>query len=199
VRRDPGRLIVQKLADEGAGSPFMARILMGILKLRDAALDGAAIEELDRSHEFSVAAISNARTSADKIVELWVDHSRKVLNGEVVRAEGQDIYISENIDKELRREVESFLNAGTRALKTGMQNLGKQMGIDIGFLFKQSGAFERGITALGDRDPDLAEYLRRTRTWSEPLVKSRIDLEHGSWTLPRIEYTLTCSPTCPRL
>ncbi len=36
IRNEPGRFVVQKLADEGASSPFMARIFLGILRLRDA-------------------------------------------------------------------------------------------------------------------------------------------------------------------
>jgi hypothetical protein len=35
VRNDPGKFVVQKLADEGASSPFMARLFIGVLKLGD--------------------------------------------------------------------------------------------------------------------------------------------------------------------
>jgi hypothetical protein len=30
VRQDPGRFVVQKLANEGANSPYMARIFIGV-------------------------------------------------------------------------------------------------------------------------------------------------------------------------
>jgi hypothetical protein len=50
-------------------------------------------------------------------------------------------------------------------------------------------AFERGIAALKATDPLLADYLEMSRrTWSERLIKSRIDLEHNSWSLPRVIY-----------
>ncbi|MGP1677675.1 MAG: tyrosine-type recombinase/integrase, partial [Burkholderiales bacterium] len=59
----------------------------------------------------------------------------------------------------------------------------------IGFMFKQQPAFERGIAELKATDPLLADYLEKSRqTWSERLIKSRIDLEHNNWSLPRVTY-----------
>jgi hypothetical protein len=63
------------------------------------------------------------------------------------------------------------------------------LSIDIGFLFKKRETFEKCVAALAQADPDLAEYLRRTRFWSEPLLKSRNDLEHEIGVLSRITYT----------
>ena len=81
------------------------------------------------------------------------------------------------------------MNAGARALKTGMQNLGKSLNVDIGFLFRKPESFEKGIAGLEKTEPELAEYLRRTRLWSEPLLKSRNDLEHEAGVLSRVTYT----------
>lgn len=190
VRNDPGRFVIQKLADEGTSSPFMARIFLGVLRLRDAVFsDPTTRENFDKLYDYMSSALMNARTASQKIAHLWEDHARKVAAGEIVRFEGRNIHIAENIDKELRTEVENFLNATTRGLKTGMQNIGNELEVNIGFLFKQKDAFERGVAALEKTDPNLAEYLRQTRTWSEPLMKSRIDLEHGTWVLPRVSYT----------
>ena len=50
-------------------------------------------------------------------------------------------------------------------------------------------AFEAGIAALQATDPLLAEYLRQTRSWSEPLVESRNAIEHKGWSLPRVNYS----------
>ncbi|PYR99086.1 MAG: hypothetical protein DMG12_21190, partial [Acidobacteria bacterium] len=87
-----------------------------------------------------------------------------------------------------RREVETFLNAGVRALKDGQQRLLKRLGIDIGFLFREEVSFLRGVEALRASDPLLANYLLATRRgWSEQFVLARNDL-HSHWTLPRVEY-----------
>ena len=101
----------------------------------------------------------------------------------------ESIQDNENIDKELRKQVEHFLNSSARVIKQGMQGLTTQLGVDIGFMFKQQRAFERGVAALKATDPLLAKYLEKSRqTWSERLIKSRIDLEHNNWSLPRVTY-----------
>jgi hypothetical protein len=81
------------------------------------------------------------------------------------------------------------LNAGVRTLKQGMQQLGAQLQIDIGFMFKQQGAFENGIDGLRPTDPLMASYLQHSRVWSERLVKARNDVEHDGWMLPRVKYS----------
>jgi hypothetical protein len=190
VRNDPGRVVVQKLADEGASSPFMARIFLGILHLRDAVFpDPTTRDEFDKLYDFVISAVSNARTASQNISRMWDEHARKIKSGEIVHQQGTHIHIAETIDRDLRREIESFLNAGTRALKTGMQNLGKSLNVDVGFLFRKLASFEKGIAELEKREPDLAQYLRRTRLWSQPMLKSRNDLEHEPGVLSRVTYT----------
>ena len=190
VKQPQSQWIVQKLADEGSASPFMARLLMGLMRLRDAIFsDPVARESFDKAFDFVPTSLFTARTTAKEISELWAGHARKVASGEVVRRQGMAIHIDENIDKELRKQVEHFLNSASRVIKQGMQGLASQLGVDIGFMFKQQPAFERGISALKATDPLLADYLEKSRqTWSERLTKSRIDLEHNNWSLPRATY-----------
>ena len=182
--------IVQKLADEGSASPFMARLFMGLMRLRDAIYtDPVARESFDKVFDFVPTSLLTARTTAKEISELWVGHSSKVAAGEIVRRQGAAIHIEESIDKELRKQAEHFLNNSARVIKQGMQELTALLGVDIGFMFKQQPAFERGIAALKSIDPLLADYLEKSRqTWSERLIKSRIDLEHNNWSLPRVRY-----------
>ena len=190
VKQPQGQWIVQKLADEGSASPFMARLFMGLMRLRDAVYsDPAARESFDKAFDFVPTSLFAARTTAEEISELWAGHARKVAAGEVVRRQGVAIHIDDNIDKELRRQVEHFLNGAARVIKQGMQGLTAQLGVEIGFMFKKQPAFERGIAALKATDPLLADYLDKSRQmWSERLIKSRIDLEHNSWSLPRVTY-----------
>jgi hypothetical protein len=181
--------VVQKLADEGTASPFIARIYLGILRLRESVYpDRSERDGFDKTYDYVSSALSTARSSAQAISKLWNDHSQKVEKGEVAKLVGRDIHVAENIDKELRSEIETFLNATTRCLKTGMQNIANELEANIGFLFQKPSAFEKGFTKLRETDPDLAEYLRQTRVWSEPMLKSRIDLEHGTWVLSRVTY-----------
>jgi len=190
VKQPHGQWIVQKLADEGSASPFMARLFMGLMRLRDAVYsDPAARESFDKAFDFVPTSLFTARTTAKEISELWAGHARKVAAGEVVRRQGVAIHIDENIDKELRKQVEHFLNGAARVIKQGMQGLTAQLGVEIGFMFKKQPAFERGIAVLKAADPLLADYLDMSRQmWSERLIKSRIDLEHNNWSLPRVTY-----------
>jgi hypothetical protein len=189
VRSDPGQFVVQKFADEGASSPFMARIFLGIFRLRDAVYpEPPGREDFDKRYDYVIQALFNARASLQKVVALWDEHARKVATGQIVRHEGQHIHIEESIDRDLRKEVESFLNAATRALKTGMQNLGKTLGVDIGFLFQKPERFSKGLAELEHVDSALADYLQQSRMWLQPLLKCRIELEHGTWVLPRVTY-----------
>ena len=75
-----------------------------------------------------------------------------------------------------------------RSEKQGMQTLATELQADIGLLFKKQTTFEGGITALRGTDPVLADYLEMVRSWSEPLVQRRNDIEHTGWTLPSLAY-----------
>jgi hypothetical protein len=194
VRSDERKLVIQKFADEGSSSPFFARLFMGLMRLRDVVYsDSARRDKFDKPYEAVTSSLINARTTANEIVELWEQHAQKVASGKIVRVRGPAIHVDEGIDNDLRKLVEGFVNAAVRVLKQGMQDLGNELQTNIGFMFQQRGAFEAGITALQDTDRSLAEYLRQTRAWSEPLVESRNAIEHSGWTLPRVTYVQTGS------
>jgi hypothetical protein len=89
----------------------------------------------------------------------------------------------------LRRATETFLNASVRALKHGLQEMAKELGVDLGFWFKQDKHFNPGIAALRVSDQALAYYLVAARAaWSDTLVKRRNAVEHDGWKLPRVGY-----------
>jgi hypothetical protein len=190
VRSDQTKLVIQKLGEEGTRSPFIARVFMGLLRLRDMVYpDPAKRDQFDKSYDLVISSLLNARTTAREIVELWDEHVRKVTSGEIARLEGKALHIDENIDKELGKQVESFLNTAARVLKQGMQSLARELQINIGFLFKKPSTYEVGIAVLQKTDPHLADYLRQVRVWSERLMESRNAIEHKGWMLPRIMYS----------
>lgn len=192
VKTDSTKWVVEKLADEGSSSPFVARLFMGILRLRDAVFqDDSKRRQFDQAYEFVIMTLINTRTTSQQILEILAEHFRKVSQGEIARVSGQAIHIDVTIDKELRKETESFLNSAVRALKEGMQGVTKALQIEIGFLFQKPNNFEREVSALEKSNPPLAAYLRETRKWSESLVACRIAIEHERWMLPRITYSET--------
>jgi hypothetical protein len=189
VRPDDRKWVVQKVMDEGTQSPFVARLLVGILSLRDTVFPAdVARHTFDKSYEIATRSVFSARENATGFTETWSTHLGKVAAGEIARVKGRSIQVDENIDKELRRHMEGFLNAATRALKQGMQAVAKDLQVDIGFLFQKQGSFEAGLSVLKEADSALAEYLRHTREWSQRLLERRNALEHEGWTLAPVTY-----------
>jgi len=189
VRLDSTKIVIQKLAGEGSSSTFMARLFIGILRLRDVVfLDHNKRNIFDKPYQLVIEHILNARSTSQKIIHLIADHLSKLANGEVGQLRGLTIHIEKPIDKELRKEVETFLNNAVRVLKQGMQEVIKALGMDISFLFKKEGAFEKGVSMLEKDDPYLAAYLRDARKWSQRLISSRNAMEHEGWMLPKVKY-----------
>jgi hypothetical protein len=190
VKLDPSKIVIQKFADEGTKSPFMARIFLGILQLRDSVFSNEKRELFDKTYDSVLNNILHTRDSSNEIAQLISDHLSKVASGEIGQLRGSTIQIDKSIDKELRKEVEAFLNSAVRTLKQSMQDLAKTMGVDMGFLFKKQSTFEEGQRKLEAMNRPLAIYLRETRLWSEQLINSRNAMEHEGWTLPRVKYSV---------
>jgi hypothetical protein len=191
VRNDTTQWVVQKFADEGSSSPFMARLFLGNMRLREAVFrDPVKRAAFDKAYEFVLMTLLTARGAAQSITKLFSEHAEKVARGQVARVQGQALHIDENIDKELRKETENFINSSVRVLKQGMQDLTNTLGINIAFLFRKAPTFASGVANLEASDADLAEYLRQTRRWSERLIECRNAMEHNtSSVLPRVQYS----------
>jgi len=189
VKQDPSKFVLQKYMDEGASSPFMARLYLGILRLRDVVFPDHATQNIfDDPYHFVMETMVNTRITSQEIFRLINKHFSKLTKGEVGQLRGHTIHIEETIDKELRKEVETFLNSAVRALKQGMQRVTRALQVNIGFLFQNQNSFEKGIMGLGESDPSFAAYLRETRRWSELLINSRNAIEHDGWMLPKVRY-----------
>ena len=197
VKLDPSKFVFQKIMNEGSRSPFIARLYLGILRLRDVVFpDYAKRDIFDKPYEPVMEALLNTRSASQEIAQLVADHFSKLAKGEVGQLRGHTIYIEKPIDKELRKEVETFLNSAVRALKQGMQEVTKALGKDIGFLFNKQSPFEDGIRILEKDDRHLATYLTETRKWSKRLINSRNAIEHEGWILPNIKYTEVSGIIC---
>jgi hypothetical protein len=190
VRPTEPSLTIQKMADEGTSTPFIARMYLGLMRLRDVVYtDPKERFDFDKVLDRTYSALMAARTTAKEIREMWEAHSRKVTSGEIARVERGNIHVEEDLSRDLRRHVESFVYSAARAFKEGMKNFGREMGKDIALMFQKQAVYERSLQVLQATDPALADYLRETRTsWSERLIETRNAIDHGGWALPRIEY-----------
>lgn len=189
VRASKDKWTARKLADEGASSPFMARLLMGVMRIRDVAFQEGTRKSFDDVYETLSTALISARDTAREIAEIWRAHNSNVSSGTCVRRSPHTLHIDENVDRELRRLTESFLNATARSLKHGLQELAKVLGCNLGFWFQKEPSFKSGVTHLTNHDAALADYLSQSRAiWSETLMLRRNAVEHEGWTLPKVAY-----------
>jgi hypothetical protein len=92
VSNDTTQWVVQKFADEGSSSPFMARVFLGNMRLRDAVFpDPEKRDAFDKAYEFVLMTLLNTRTTAQDIGKLFSEHAQKVARGEVARIQGRSI------------------------------------------------------------------------------------------------------------
>ena len=199
VRKWRREWVVQKVSDEGSSTPFVARIFIGIMHLRDFVFpDSESIQhkQFDECYAVVYSALSNARTSMQEIDRLWQEHIQKIESGELARIDGNSISVSDSIDEEFRKQFESFVYSVSRSIKQGMQNLGRIHGVDIGFLFQNQKNFESGLSTLKSKDAFLAEYLNQSRSWSDSLITIRNSIEHQGWILPQIKYRRLRANVC---
>lgn len=195
IQRETAKILVQKVGDEGSNSPFVARLMIGVMGIRDAVYDNKARRDhFDDLYDPVLSGLRSARETSQDIVKEWEQHRVKVESGAIVSTSGRAVHISENIDRSLKRDLESFLNTAVRTIKHSLQVLAKDLGVDISFLFQRESTFQAGITKLRASDPMLADYLLATRQWSEPLVLMRNNLEHGTISSSRVSYRLDSSP-----
>jgi hypothetical protein len=192
VRIDPTEFVIKKFADEGSSTPFVARICMGILRLRDAVFpDVVSREPFDKGYEFVMMNLLNTRSSAKTISTMIQTHVQNVATGTVARLDGPNIRVDEDVDRELRKEVENFLNLSVRVLKHGMQQVAGTLQLNLGFLFKKQQALEKGHASLSALDAPLGDYILASRQWTERLIEQRNAVEHDGWMLPRFNYSRT--------
>jgi Domain of unknown function (DUF6602) len=181
---------VEKRGDEGTSSPFVARVWLGICHMRDQALlDPKVREEFDVAFEAVITGLETVRTAAAEAVKLYREHERRVASGEISRIENGVTYINGSIDRELRKLTDEVISTASRVMKDRMQAVLRVLKIDIGFLYQKQNGFNNGSAKLKLTDPDLADYVTKTRSkWSERLTNCRTGLEHGTWVLPKVKH-----------
>ena len=189
VKLDETKIVAQRLADEGTRSPFVARLHLGLLRLRDGIFsDRDSRQAFDVPYHSIIENLMTTRSTSATILDLLNGHFKDLSEGKVGELQGNTIRIKKTIDNNLRKEVDSFLNSSVRTIKHGMQELINVLGDDISFLFKKQATFEKKLQEMEQTDPLLAEYLGETRKWSEPLIFSRNAIEHKGWVFPRMKY-----------
>ncbi|MEX6633420.1 hypothetical protein [Hyphococcus lacteus] len=195
IEPDTQKHVVEKISDEGTSSPFIARMMLGIFSIRDAVFhESSRRKRFDDLYEDVLNGVNSLREACQEIRSTWETHKGRFESGEIVKISGNAIHVNESIDRSLRREFETLLNASARVIKQSTQSLLKEYGLDIGFLFKKASTFQTGINKLRLSDPLVADYLLSARSWTEPLILMRNDqLEHGKPISIKVAYSASAS------
>jgi len=102
VKEDETQTVMQKLADEGTISPFISRLFVGILNLRDrTTLSLAERAEFDRIYDSIIRGLFASRTASKRILEIYVEHAKRVADGSIIKFAGTTVHIEESIDPQL--------------------------------------------------------------------------------------------------
>jgi hypothetical protein len=109
VKPEQPKFTISKIADEGTSSPFIARLTLSPIKLRDVALpDHTKHGAFDKAYEFVFTTVMNTRTTSQKIMEMFTEHKRKIFTGDIARLQGHMIHIDESIEGNYRNMLKIF-------------------------------------------------------------------------------------------
>lgn len=192
---------VKKVSDEGSSSPFITRLMFGVLILRDKfyLLNANGPEKQRKKSEFDSAykpvldAAEAVRDAARDGLRLIDEHKSRISNGDAVQFRNNQYDILENIDSPLSQSVDKLINQSIVATKGALQPLLRDLfGIDIGFLFQCDKNFASGIQNLRMMgEAELADYLSKVRvTWMADLQNLRNQHEHDGRSMERLDYHL---------
>jgi hypothetical protein len=160
----------------------MARVFFAPLRLAESL--GPERATFQEAHQALITTLMEIRDAAKDAAKTWKDYTRRIDEGSIVVRQGPHVHVSENVDRQLGRQVSDFLTGAVRSFKERMQQSTRVLRIEIGFLHQKQATFERGVSELDKTDPALAAYLREVRRWGEILVTTRNNLDHGTWRLP---------------
>ena len=182
IKPDPRpNWIVENRGTEGTSSPFIARLFMGICRLRDQALCDAKVrDEFDVAFEAVLNGLESIRAASSELAKTFTEYQQQLARGEGVQITGNVARVDKTkIDREIRTNCEEVIGTACRVIKDRMQILLRTLGLDIGFLFQKEGAYSTGLAKMRQLDPTLAEYLQHTRAkWSEHAILCRNNFEH---------------------
>lgn len=182
-----------KYKDSGTEDPFNARMMFGIMKLRDALVKNDVERlEFDNLYTPVFESLDDCLQCKKQLVELVTDHKNKVQAKEIVgfQHSGEILEIHESIDREMNKLFKDFFIKGEIALK-GLQKLCKRYDLDIGFFFQNDKKFKKGADELAAGDQGLkmiSEMLTNDRKWYSAFNEIRNAIEHHGFSVGGVKY-----------
>jgi hypothetical protein len=192
VKPTQSQFTIAKMLDEGTSTPFVARLSLTPLTIRDLVFtDKQRVQAFDAAFEPIQHALTRIRKKVARIESMWSEHEAAVASGRIARIQGNNaVEINYPFFHEFNDATDELIGDLARALKK-FQKVTKVFGIDIGFVFQKEPQFQRKVEQLAEANPELAAYLRAARPWAEELRLFRDELEHEMYVHPMINYART--------
>ncbi|MFZ5376477.1 MAG: hypothetical protein ACOZAN_02280 [Patescibacteria group bacterium] len=187
-----GNLILYK--NTGSNDPFNARLLFGVMHLRDHIVKNEAERlEFDNLYTPVFESLDDCFECKNELVRLIKDHKEKIAKKEIVSFQNnyEILEIKESIDRKMNKLFKDFFIKGEIALKS-LQFLTKKYDLDIGFFFQKDASFKKGIKKLengNNADQALSKMLVDDRKWRTLFNEIRSRIEHGGLSLGNIKYS----------
>ena len=183
-------IMVIELDRFGTSTPFIARLQLFVLKLRDIIYsDDTEKYAFDSAYDRFFEPAKRAFISYKKILELHQNYLNDMEAGKIVLLNGNTINVLSSIDSELSLLVNEVLSEAEMAFKGLINEFFPFLRVNYKFMTQKEKVFEKGIKELEENDPLLADYLRTNRAeWSSKLNRIRNEKEHNGWNLPRVQF-----------
>lgn len=193
-----GPQITYKFADEGSADPFIARMMIQIHQIAEAAFPNPKERgEFEKLYEPVLQNLREARYAAENFVQMVNEYEEKINNGDwVLQDDEGNFEITETIRVEANLLYKDFFIRARMAMDNILK-VATFLKRDIGFAYKEDKKFEEGVAKIAVIGGNVeyhriwCQMIRETRgSWLTNLINVRVEIEHGGFTLPHLRCEL---------
>ena len=180
---------VRSVCNEGTNSPFIYRMLLNILSIRDVALPKSKHLLFDEKYDRVYKSLCECRHHVLSTYDILCEYANEINKGNVISIHNGTFSVEKTIDDELRSHYNGFMNSGIRAYKD-VQELTKFLDLDISAFYGKDANFLSLAKRLEDSGQKaLSEYLHTVRiNWGKGFTDLRNQMEHSGWQLGELDY-----------
>ncbi len=185
---------VRKVADIGSSTPWIARLWIGMAKIRDALLDEREHTKFDNRYGPVLDNCFECYDAMNNLTNMITDHLAKVDSQQIFKFQlNGNFTITETIDFQINQLLKDFFIKGNIAI-AHLFSLSKFMGCNISFIRKKKDAeFEKAAKKTMARNPTtkpLIDMLRKDRTaWFKYFTGLRDAFEHETLPPLSVQYS----------
>lgn len=198
LNKRPAKGVLRLAYKYGTNDPFMARMLLQIMNIRDFIYENAEHKKFDEIYSPIFQNLFEAKIAKEKCEELLKTHVEKIKNNEICSYKIEDpvIRINEIIDNDLNLFFKDFFIRGVMALRNLVKFAGF-LGFNISFSITSEGKkYSEKKDKFLNKNPDekfkklCAMIEGHRKSWNLIFSNIRDKIEHEGFKLPDIQYVL---------